>query len=648
MNFFEAQDKARRNTSMLVILFVFAVAGLILLTNLLILWTLAYSETGLYIQPFNQLQNYFDLDVFVVVSVGVILLIFLGSLYKSMTLSSGGSAVAEMLGGTLIPQSTNDLYERQLINVVEEMAIAAGTPIPKVYLIDESAINAFAAGKSPATAVIGVTRGALKQLTREELQGVIAHEFSHILNGDMKLNIRLISILHGILLIGIIGYYILRSLRYVRSSRNEKSGGAAVAIIALGAGLLIIGYAGTFFGQWIKAVVSRQREYLADSSAVQFTRNKDSIAGALKKIGGLSSASYLDSPAAPEYSHAYFASGVKSFWQSLFATHPPLEKRIKKIDPAWNGKFTTQKLEESVDSSSDESATNSADMKSSVAGMSVTAAVLSAAEQAVTQVGTLNEENIEYAHQLLISLPDDLRNASQSTYSARAVVYALLIQYQTEKQQAWSLLTEHADSQMPELTKKLLLIIKDLDQKYKLLLLELSVNALRELSVNQYDQFRNTVKQIIIADKTVDLNEWVIQRLVLQQLDEQFSKRKPAKARHAYLGAVKKDAETILSLVAYIEHEEDDLALQAFEAGKKEIGANAFNIIARKDLSLNSLNQALDNLMQLKPLLKPRILKAIAAIILYDNETTIKGIEIFRTISTCLDCPMPPLQVKNS
>ncbi len=639
MNFFEAQDKARRNTLWMILLFILAVGGLIFLTNLLLLVVLAYLKTGYFIFSVSELNNFFELSVFIGVTVGVCLLIFGGSFYKTMSLSKGGPAVAEMLGGRLVPQSTNDLQQRQLLNVVEEMSIAAGMPIPKVYLLEENSINAFAAGQSPANAVIGVTRGALTQLSREELQGVIAHEFSHIFNGDMRLNIRLIGVLHGILLVGMIGYFILRSLRFAGRSRSKKGGNGIVVILALGVGLMVIGYAGTFFGQWIKAVVSRQREYLADSSAVQFTRNRDSIAGALKKIGGSGAGSYIEDPAAPQYSHAYFANGLGSFWQSLFATHPPLEKRIRAIDPRWDGKFLTPRASRQPASPE---ASDAASAKAKE--FAVKTAILSTAGAAIGQIGTLNEENIEKVRQLIVAMPGSLREAAQSAYSARAVVYASLISHQASNKDVLALLEQHANREMPALTRQYLPEIKKLDEHMKLPLLELCINALRELSTNQFIQFERAINKIIVADKKVDLIEWVIQRLVLQQLNEHFGLRKPPKARHSTLGAVKADAETLMSLIAYVEHEDDSEAANAFDHGKKEIGATAFNIIPREDLSLNNLNQSLDNLMQLKPLVKPRILLAMVAIVLSDAKTTARGVELVRTISTCLDCPMPRMR----
>ena len=631
MNFFKAQDSARKNTSRLIILFFLAVVFLILLTNLLLVGTFAYMGSNESESFTTLLSNSYDLKTITVISIGIILLITTGSIYKISSLSNGGQAIAEMLGGKLIPQGSTELNDKKLLNIVEEMSIAAGMPIPKVYLLNESSINAFAAGKSINTAVIGVTKGAVSQLTRDELQGVIAHEFSHILNGDMQLNLRLTGILHGILLIGIIGDHILYSMRY--GSRKKDAGG----LVVIGIGLMVIGYAGTFFGKLIKASVSRQREYLADASAVQFTRNKDTIAGALKKIGGLDEGSILESPSASEYSHAYFSNGINVFFESLFSTHPPLQKRIKNIDPGWNGRFITPKhIEEEPEAKKTK--------ENPLAGMAITAAILTTADQAIRGIGTITENNLMYAQSIISNIPTTLKVASKNPYSARAMIYTLLIREQKDKKNAWYLLNKHADKSLPGLTKKLLAESSTLDEQLILPLLELCVNSLRELSKNQYENFRNTINIIITHDKTIDLNEWVIQRLVLQQLDEHFLLCKPAKEKHAYLGAVKNEAEIILSLIAYIEHKDSEtLAKQAFDSGVKEIGAYALNFIPQKELSLDKLNSALDQLIKLKPLLKPKILKACATIIMTDGKYTRKGIELFRTFSASLNCPTPPL-----
>jgi len=650
MNFFEAQDHARRQTGWLVLLFGLAVAGLIVLTNLLLLVVLTFSQNGQFILSPELLLQQFQLDVFLGVAMVVLALVFLGSLYKTLSLSGGGASVAEMLGGRQISRDSRDPAERQLLNVVEEMAIAAGMPVPPVFLLDEPGINAFAAGTTPSTAVIGITRGALQAFNRDELQGVIAHEFSHIFNGDMRLNIRLIGVLHGILLLGLLGYYLLRSSRFVRSS-NNRAGAAIVAILALGAGLVVIGYVGHFFGQMIKARVSRQREYLADASAVQFTRDKQGIAGALKKIGGASpgtsDGSLLATPAAAEYSHAYFSAGVRGFTQSLFATHPPLPERIKRIEPAWNGKYLAP-----VTTAAAEVSTGATDKSAAIPGMpggvvggAIIAAGVLSAEQMVDRVGTVSEQQLGTARDILAAIPGTLRDAAAEPYGARAVIYALLIDARAEVQREQQrLLDELADPQVAATREGLMADLPALPDFARLPLLELTLPALQTLSPEQYQRFRQVVQALIAADKKVNLAEWIMQRLVIQQLDLHFGLRKPARAVHGKLNMLKDELQVLLSLIAYTEYSASaDIAALAFAAGSNQAGEPELKILPRDALNLSSLDNALDTLNQLKPLAKPRLLKACAACILYDGKTTIPAQELLRTIAICLDSPMPLL-----
>ena len=633
MNFFQAQQRARRNTGLLVLMFGIAVCGLILLTNLLLLVVYSEFRSATPDVASQLLDSGYSWNEFIVVSIGVCVLIFGGSLYKIISLGSGGAAVAEMLGGRLVPQATEDYQQRQLLNVVEEMSIAAGMPIPKVYLLEDLSINAFAAGNAPANAVIGVTQGTVNRLSREELQGVIAHEFSHIANGDMRLNIRLMGILHGIMLLSLIGYFILRSTPRSRSSRGNSG-----AIMGLGLGLMVIGYTGSFFGQWIKAIVSRQREYLADSSAVQFTRNKDGIAGALKKIGGgVGSGSWINSPSVSEYSHAYIANGVASFWQSMFSTHPPLEERIRKLDPTWDGQFltSTAKVAKVNEEVKEEAA--------HVENITKAVAVLTSAEMAIAQVGTLNEQNIELAHELILAIPVMLRQASHDPYSARAVIYAMLINLQKQRDQALESFEMLVEPGMHQLAEKYSETTATLDQKLKLPLMELCINALRELSPNQFVQFKTAFDKIMRSDNSIKLNEWMMHRFIVQQLDLHFGFRKPAKAKVSRLSDIYSEATCLLSMMAHIEHRNSDEANKAFQSGLKAANLSTTEIVAIRELNLDVLNQSLDRLMELKPLAKPVFLKACLAIVLEDGTATDKGTELMRTISSCIDCPMPPL-----
>ena len=311
MDFFERQETARRNSGRLVLLFVVAVAATMAAVHLLVAGVLG---GGRFLDPRLMLAS--------VGSVAAVVLI--GSWVKMAQMGHGGAAVAAALGGRQITPSTGDPEERRVLNVVEEMAIASGLPVPPVYVMEEDAINAFAAGNTPRDAVIGVTRGCIRHLTRDELQGVVAHEFSHVFHQDMRLNMRLVGWLGGIVAISMIGRVMLRALGSGRRSRGKNDGAALMAV--LGLGLFLIGIVGYFFGRIIQSAVSRQREYLADASAVQYTRNPDGIAGALEKIAS-GAGSRLDAPAAAEFSHFLFADGVAS----LFATHPPLQERIRRI-----------------------------------------------------------------------------------------------------------------------------------------------------------------------------------------------------------------------------------------------------------------------------------------------------------------------------
>ena len=643
MNFFEAQDRARRSTLWLVLLFSLAVIGLILLTNLLVLFVLTYQQSGLMYLGNGNGGAPLQWDTFIPVALAVSVLVAGGSLFKMLQLAGGGRVVAETLGGQVIAQNSSDALHRKILNVVEEMAIASGLPVPSVYLLEESGINAFAAGWMPGDAVIGITRGAVLQLSREELQGVIAHEFSHILNGDMRLNVRLTGVLHGILLLGLLGYTLLRTLRYARSSRSKNGGSVIAGLLVLALGLIVIGYVGTFFGNWIKALVSRQREYLADSSAVQFTRSRDGIAGALKKIGGLHHGSRLQAPAAAEFSHAYFAQGVSSFVESLFSTHPPLATRIRRIDPRWNGKFTPPKppaappVSGTVNTGADNAGTRQ-----------VTTAVIGAAVAdalwGIEHIGNPSEAHVGYARELLAAIPPDLKAETQDPYGVRTLIYALLIQPDAAVQKRqWDLLRAQDDAGVYAKTERLTPVVAALDRRLRLPLMDLSLPALRTLTLPQYQAFKNVVLGLMHADDKISLGEWIMQRLLLHRLDEMHGLRRRPPARYSILGAVEVESEQLLSLVAYAEHSDDAAAARAFDAGRKAIGAGALNIIARKDLSLLRLNDAVDKLEQLKPLIKPRLLKACAACIGADGQVSVDGIELLRALASSLDCPMPPV-----
>ncbi|MHC4144859.1 MAG: M48 family metallopeptidase, partial [Planctomycetota bacterium] len=597
MNFFESQDRVRKNTAKLVFLFALAVITLIIMTNLLVMMVFGYINSE-QLRDGETLIRQMDWQTFVAVGAGVSVVILVGSLYKVMALSAGGKAVAESLGGQLIPQDTEDLNRRKLLNVVEEMAIASGTPAPPVYLLaDEPGINALAAGFSPRDAVIGVTQGTIDHLTREQLQGVIAHEFSHIFNGDMRLNIRLMGVLNGILIIGMIGYYILYSTSYSRHRRGSDKG--AGGILALAIGLMVIGFAGTFFGGLIKASVSRQREYLADASAVQFTRNPNGIAGALKRIGGLEYGSKVDNPGAPEVSHAFFAQGIAGFMQALAATHPPLAKRILRIDSYWDGKFDySDKIDRPRDedeAAKTETATGER-ITNKVAAVAVGAAVADVMK-AIDQIGNPKQETINYARSLISELPVAIKEAAREPYGARAVIYSLVLDKGQEvRAKQLKQLHDHADPDVYALTLALMPEMSGLDIKYRLPLIDITIPALKQLSVNQYKAFRPNLIALIEMDSKVDLLEWSLQKILFNHLDGQFSKLPHTQARYSRPAQVKKEIELILSVMAYAGQQNQSDAEKAFDSAAQALELSELALRARSEIRLSGVDAALEKL----------------------------------------------------
>lgn len=651
MDFFSAQDAARSSTTRLVILFLMAVVSLVLLTNLLIMVFLGFFNADpTYLSTENPAGiagffEHFDWGHFLAVGAGVTLVIVAGSLYKISALSGGGKVVAESLGGRLVSQDSGDPDYRKVLNVVEEMAIASGTPVPPVYVLEEEAgINAFAAGFTPGDAVIGVTRGCIGQLSRGELQGVIAHEFSHILNGDMRLNLRLIGILHGILLIGLIGHFIMRSGFYTSGHRSSAKGKGAGGILMLGVGLAVIGYGGTFFGKLIKASVSRQREYLADASAVQFTRNPGGIAGALKRIGGFAAGSRLENPAAPELSHAYFSEGVGTWFSALFATHPPLAQRIRRIQPGWDGNFETAKVREP------KPMTESVDPgPSSRAGKSVAMGAAAMAAAAIDRIGRPDQTELRYAEHLLEELPASVRWAAREPYGARALIYGLLLDADAEiLQRQLSLLNKQADIGVHDQTKLLLPELRKLERKYRLILVDMAMPALRQLSTQQYLAFKSNLQALIRLDDKVTLFEWSLQKIVLHNLDANFVEKPNRRSEDGAISHFRHECSLVFSVLAYAQNSGDGATLVAFEAARSALGMDGVELMYKNQIDLQALDAAMDRLGRLRPQAKRTFIQACAMAILSDALVSPKEIELLRAISGLLDCPMPPVIISAS
>jgi len=642
MNFFESQDRVSRNTTLLVVLFVLAVVALIIMTNVLIVIVFGFIDSQ-QLRDGETLTRQMDWKTFAAVGAGVSVVVLAGSLYKIMALSAGGKVVAESLSGQLIARNTQDLNQRKLLDVVEEMAIASGTPAPPVYLLaNERGINAFAAGLSPRDAVIGVTQGAIERLSREQLQGVIAHEFSHIFNGDMRLNIRLMGALNGILILGMLGYYLLYSASFSGRRRgNDKGGGG---ILALAIGLMAIGFAGTFFGALIRAAVSRQREYLADASAVQFTRNPNGIAGALKRIGGLEAGSRVENPGAPEVSHAFFAQGISGFMQMLSATHPPLAKRILRIDPQWDGKFDSSDRPDAarVEVQAGEAKTMTRQAAVNKVGAFAAGAAVADVMTAMDRIGNPKQEAVDYARSLLSELPVVIKEAAREPHGARAIIYSMLLD-KGQKVRARQLkqLQDYADPDVYALTLTLMPRMDDLDIKFRLPVIDIAIPALKQLSLSQYKSFRGNLIALIEMDSRVDLLEWSLQKILFRHLDGQFFKPAPMKARYSDPGRLKKEIELVLSVMARAGAQDQSEVEGAFGASVQALESSGLALLAKDQIRIADLDLALGKLDQLKPLAKYRLLKACVASIWHDQRVTAVEVELFRAFAAVLDCPVP-------
>ena len=660
MDFFEAQARAKKRTSRLVALFALAVLGTIIAGYVAALGiqsqlgSRARRSSG-FVEPapFVLRVEPWQPGLFFAVAAGTLAVVGLAALYKWNEFSAGGSAVAESVGARRVAPGSADPRERQLLNVVEEMALASGVPVPATYLLeDEPGINAFAAGLTTADAAVCVTRGTLDKLTRDELQGVVAHEFSHILNGDMRLNLRLAAIVFGILVIGLAGRGILWSLRNVRvrSSRDKNGGGLVAVVLVAGLAAMLIGFVGYFFGRLIQAAVSRQREFLADASAVQFTRNPPGIGGALKKIGGYALGSNLLSPHAAEIGHFFFAQGFRADFAGLWATHPPLAERIRAIEPQWDGKLFDPPEVVDVERANFLEAGFAPTLPRRFAPLAKAPPkrVPFRPAEAVAGIGALAEEHFRAAQRQLAALPETLLAAARDPAQAPALTYALLLSdNETVRARQLALVAQHDSPGAATLTTRLSALdsgLSTLDSSIRLPLLQLALPSLRFIEPGSLDRFLGTLDELVHADGTVTPFEFALQKTAARQLR---LARRPAAAAGEILSytAVAREIGTVLSVLARAGGRNDLAAAQAFAAGVGQVPvlASGLSLLAPVACGLAQLDRALDKLALASPVIKQRLLIAAAQTIAADGTITPAEGELFRALAAALDVPMPQL-----
>jgi Zn-dependent protease with chaperone function len=655
MDFFAAEQRAKKRTARLLILFGFAVAGTVVagyVATVFALRAAGHSRPARYAYGRYQDQDYggdaaqgplWQPRLFAVVSFCTLAVIGAASMYKWSEFSGGGSAIAESVGGRRVDTHTTDPKEHQLLNVVEEMAIASGLPIPAVYILDEEpAINSFAAGLTSSDAVVTVTRGTLQKLSRDELQGVVAHEFSHILNGDMRMNVRVSAIIFGILVIGLAGRATLWGMRYGRiGSSRGKGGGAVLVVLGIGVALLVVGYVGYFFGRLIQASVSRQREFLADASAVQFTRNPAGVTGALKKIGGYAIGSSLETHRAAEIGHFFFAQAFVSNFGGLWATHPPLGERIVAIEPAFDGKFIEPP--EVVDVAR-EPWSRVAHMPPAAPSPSPQAQVAFGAALAAA-AGTLTAEGAAGAQALLAEIPASLRAAARSPHDAPILLYGLLLDDdEAVRQRQMASVASSDGSDALHTLQQLDPALRQLKPAHKLPVLQLALPALKALPPTALGTFAGTLDDLVQADGKVSTFEFALQRLVLRALAINRDPKSAVTQIYSFQ-AVTTEISVVLSALAHASSGDAAEAARAFAEGASQLklveGRIAF--LSEAESGLVQLDAALDKLAASSGPIKQRLLMAAAHVVSADGVLLTAEAELLRAVAASLDVPVPPM-----
>jgi len=641
MDFFEQQHRARRRTWLMLLLFLLAVAAIVAAFDLVC----AIVYIGLFdvqILYSSSLLQQVPRSVYVWSTLATLLVIGWGTASRLYRLSGGGVAVADLIGARHVKRDTGEPAERRLLNVVEEMALASGITVPLVFVMDDQhAINAFAAGYSPNEATVIVTRGALEQLNRDELQGVVAHEFSHILNGDMRLNIHLVGVIAGIVMIGSIGGFLMTG---IRDGDDLRRAGTDIRVFFLGLLLWLIGSIGVLAGRLIKAVISREREFLADASAVQFTRNPEGIGGALFKIGRRGST--IAQRHAEELSHMCIGAPVNDFFEfAVFHDHPPLDERIERLLGSGAGRLLRERMERA------EAATLSAQGSPVVSELvsplyaprkaapaaSGPRSAAGIAGSMVESIGNPSSAHLDHARGMLEAIPAEIRAAVGHEEGAQAALFALLLGEGELRKAQLALIGERSGAEVPAQSARFADALKPLGARARLPVLALVIPTLKRLPGPERDALLEKIKAVIEADRKITLGEFVLLTLCRSQIQRE-EKRSPA-VKYRSVDAVATEAAIVLSLLAHA----GGGGMAAFDKGMAALGVAGGVLRSPSELNIGAVESALNELNLLAPLKKPLFIKACVATAMADDRLTLAEGELLRAICAALDSPVPPI-----
>jgi len=641
MDFFRRQAETRRLSRWLVLLFILAIGACVLAVDFVVATAVTFlaQDGSDFTLPADVAWYARFPGLILLTSFAVIGVILASSLVKTSQLSAGGGVVARQLGGERVTADTNDPLRRRLLNVVEEMAIASGVPVPEVYVLErEAGINAFAAGDNPANAAVAVTRGALLNLNRTELQGVIAHEFSHVLNGDMRLSTRLIGWLFGLMVIALVARFVLRHAS--RGGGGRKGGGAVLVILVAAFAVLILGYIGLFFGRLIQAAVSRKRESLADASAIQFTRDPTGLRGALVKIGALGVGSRLQDTEAEEVAHLLFASGVRR----AFATHPPLEERIREIDPRFRPEeFEAMRIRMNEERAlaAEEASQPQANAAGRLPGMLQGTMVLvpEIVAQLVANPGT---EHMTRARELRISLPAAITAAARQPATARALVVALALDATTDARgRQLAFIDQRLGREQRLAIEGLLPAIDTLGAVQKMPALLEAFPALHQLSRDERKELLRCLNELLIREGRVSVYAYALRKLAQVQLRDELQPK--ARSFDLSLTTIAEDLQALFSVLAIAGSEDEAEARRAYEIGMARLLPVRRPELQRIPNWPRRLDHALNRIDRLVPAGKELLVQALVRTISHDLRMTVAESELLRAVCAAIHCPLPPL-----
>jgi Zn-dependent protease with chaperone function len=639
MDFFEQQHRARRHTGLMVLMFLLAVAGIVISINVVGGAIYLYA-TDRPLLPVVRALAAVPRSAYVVTTLVVLGVVAWGTLTRMYDLSGGGASLALMVGARRVKRDSQSPPDRRLLNVVEEMAVASGVVVPQVYVMDgEPAINAFAAGYSPNEAAVIVTQGTLDNLSRDELQGVVAHEFSHILNGDMRLNVRLLGVIAGIVLIGSIGGFIMRLGRGGSGTRGD------IRVWLVGLVLWLLGSVGVVAGRLIKSAISREREFLADASAVQFTRNPEGIGGALYKIAQRGSA--VSERHAEEISHMCISVPVSDFFDfDWFSTHPPLEERIERVmGPQGVGLLQEREKREPAAPAGRAAAAPGG------AGATLPEAMLAAAgigapgqrelrttpQALIASVGSPSTAHVEYARRILEELPGELRVAAGNAEGGRALLAAMLLGEGEVRAKQLAAIRVQAGEAVAARAASFAELMRPLGPRARMPLFDLALPSLKRMEQDARDILRRMLKDLAETDAKVTVGEFVLLTLCERHLGAAPKGAPPVK--HRSIDAVAGEAGVLMSLLAHA----GGSGMPAFNAGMTALGLSGGVLRAPAELTIAAVESALYELKLLAPLKKPILIKACLEVVMADGRLTVAEGELMRAICAALDTPLPPI-----